>query len=364
MYMQNDIVAAASKGPHIAPPRVDPAVRQAEIDYILETANAALPKSIQKKLGRLSLAPASEDNDRNYFAQIRSEPIGAAGLEFRYPIPVRDTGEGGMDSHIANIVEAAVLTAGQASTLRRWTATMREMVLAIVDPASSGFAPMRFVAVGIKPVTSNGQMDITIDVEMLGCDLTTGIERVTAREVHHVKSELETLVETHFARRKTLAQAKVAGASGFVDEAALRIIDAARLDRAEILGLLRDRREVDFSFGGDEGYDVRGALFWVDGVISGYAERRNAGVLFRLDDKRLTIEATGLPATIIATLPGKRLREVVDIDIVPPNALILDVADSGDLLYFDLAIGRRGIEDEFPVAWPVEGAGDAERVQG
>lgn len=350
MYMQNDIVAAAIKGPHIDAPRIDPAVRQAEIDYILTTANAALPKAVLKKLGGLSLARASQDNDNAYFAQIRSEPIGPSGVEFRYPIPARATGEGGLDGHVANIVEAAVGVAKPSRAMRDWTDAMRQIGQEAIQPATGGIWPMRAVAVGATPIYAQGRMDVTIDVEMLGCDLSVGIERATAHGPDEIEVKLAKLVETHLLRSRTLAQAKVAGATGWIDEAALNIIDVAGLDRAEILTLVRDRHDVEFSFGGEEGYDVSGALYWVDGVITGFAERRTKAGLYRLGGKTLTIETRGLPATIISSMLGRRLREVVDLEIIPESALIVDINEADDLLYLELEIARRPIEEEFPAA--------------
>lgn len=349
MYMQNDIVAAANRGPKIGEPRIDPAMRQAEIEQILARANWALPKPALRKLGPLSLAAASEDSDQRYFAQVRSEPIGNTGIEFRYPIPARDTGKGSIERKVAKLVEAAVRTAEHAARLRKLNSLVREKTDDAIGSAAGGFSPMCLAAVGVTPSPAEGELAITIDVEMLGCDLTLGIERVTAWGVGEVKSKLKKLAEVHLARRKTLVQAQMADASAFIDEAAVRIIEAAGLERSAILRLVRERRDVEFSWGGEEGYDTRGALFWVDGMITGYAEHRSSNAFFRLDGSQLTIEATGLPATVIVGLPGRRLRDVIDIDVIPPSAFILDATESNGLLYLDLEISRRPLEQEIPV---------------
>lgn len=276
--------------------------------------------------------------------------MGPSGFEFRYPVPARSTGEGGLERHIANIVDAAVRTVKVAVGLRKWAGLLYEMGQAAIESATGGISPMRIVAVGITPEVAQGEISSTIDVEMLCCDLTTGVERVTGREPEEIERKLAKLVETHLERRRLLAQARVAGATGWIDEAALLVIDAAGLDRAEILALVRDRGDVEFSFGGPEGHDVRGALYWVDGVITGFAERRGADGLYRLNGRTLTIETKGVPATILASITGRRLREVVDLAIIPASALIVDVTEADDLLYLDLEIARLPIEDEFPTA--------------
>ena len=119
MFMQNDIVAAAAKGPHIDPPRIDPAVRQAEIGYILSAANSALSKATLRKLGGLSLAGARDDNDSSYFAQIRSEQIGNSGCEFRFSIWARDTGRTNLDATVTDLVGEAERFAKVTSELQR-----------------------------------------------------------------------------------------------------------------------------------------------------------------------------------------------------------------------------------------------------
>jgi hypothetical protein len=345
--MQNDIAAAAdivSKGPHIDAPRIDPAVRKAEIDYVVTAANAALPKTVLKKLGALSLAAASEDDAPSYFAQIRSEPIGNSGCEFRFPLPARNTGRRDLDATVAELVDAALRFAKTGSKLRSYATLIREMAEEAIAPATGGIARMRVSAVGVTPHYSEGEIDTTIDIEMLGEDLTSGIERVTERDTDKLDGKLAKLVAKHLERRKALAQAKAVGATGWIDDAALRIINAAGFDLAEIVGMLRTQRDVEFSYGGEDGYDVSGALGWRDGVIDGFAERRYTGGLFRLDGRVLTIETKGLLATVIADLVGRRLRDVIDLALIPENALIVDFSESGEWLYLELEISRSPIE--------------------
>lgn len=347
MYMQNEIAATAdavAKGPTIDAPRIDPAVRQAEIDYILAVASAALPKTALRKLGGLSLAAASEDNAQSYFAQIRSEPIGSSGCEFRFPIPARDTGRQDLDATVVQLVEAASRFAKTGPKLRKYATMIRDIAEEAIAPTIGGIASMRVAAVGVTPVYSGGEIYTTIDIEMMGCDLTPGIERVTERDVDRLEEKLAKLVATHLARRKALAQAKAAGATGWFDDAALRIIDAAGFDRSEVVSMLRTQRDIEFSYGGDDGRDISGALGWEDGVIEGFAERRYNGGMFRLDGRVLTIETKGLLAVVIADLIGHRLREVIDLQLIPENALIVDVSESGEWLYLELEISRTTIE--------------------
>lgn len=281
MFMQNRI-AAAAKGAHMCAPRIDPERRRAEIDQVLAAANTALPKAALRKLGKLSFAPAIADDDKAYHAQIRSEPIGRSGLEFRCPIPATG-GDGDLDGLVDKVVEAAVVTARISSKLGEWSKVVRELADGGIEPATGGIANMRVLAIGATPDLHGGELKPTIDVEMLACDLRVGVERVSERDFGGLEEKLGKLVAVHLARSKVLAQAKVQGTSGWVDDAALLIIDAAGFDREDILATMASREEVEFSFGGDEGHDVMGALYWSNGVIKGYAERRDVGKLYRLD---------------------------------------------------------------------------------
>jgi hypothetical protein len=349
MYMQNDIVAAASPTFHIDLPKIDPAERSAEIDRVIAIATAAIPKAQMKKLGRLSFAQARDDDDHSYFGQIRSEPLGACGLEFRFPMPARETGHQDPEQVAAKLAESAVCIARESRGLKKFAALMREVVDEAIESAKGGIAELRVIALGVTPGRSAEQLKVTIDVEMLGDDLTTGIERVTELTdgggLDRLQERLKELCAKHVERRKALARAKVAGVSGWIDDSALRILDVSGLGRSAALAMLRLDRQVDFRFGGERGYELMGGVYWEDGVVCGYVESRERGKAFRLEAGVLTIESNQLPATIVASLVGRHLGGLIDIDFIPGNALITEVGESGEWLYLRLEIGTTPIEE-------------------
>ena len=207
---------------------------------------------------------------------------------------------------------------------------------------------MRLVAIGATPGYTEEHWKITVDVEMLGDDLTLGVERVCEHAMSggmdRLEERLQQLAAKHVARRRTLAEAKVAGASGWIDDAALRVLDVSGLGRSAAMEMLRLDRQVDFSFGGDDGYDLMGGVYWDDGVVRGYVENRERGNTYRLEAQILTIESGRLPSTIKGSLVGRHLREVLEFGYVPGNALIVEARESGDWLYLTLEIGRSLIE--------------------
>lgn len=349
VYMQNDIAAAAtSKGPHFNEPRIDPGERLAEVDQVIAAATAAMPKATMRKLGALSFAIAAHDDDYSYFGQIRSEPIGGSGLEFRFPVPARDTGRRDLAKVAGQLVEAAVTTARSAPKFAEQASLIREMAAQSIAPATGGITAMRIVAIGLTPSLPGAMMRLTVDVEMLGDDLTLGIDRVVGHDIDSLEEKLGKLVELHLTRRKALAAARVAGVSGWIDDAARLVLDTAGLGVGGTVPMLGLQPEVDFSFGGYEGYDVSAAIFWVDGTVKCFVEDRTRGSTFRLQQDQLTVEGANVPAEIRPGLIGRRVREVVDIPVIPRTAIIVDVRESDEWLYLDLEIGRSPLEAAGP----------------
>lgn len=349
MYMQNDIAAAATPVFHVDLPRIDPAKRRAEVEQVIALATAAIPKTQMRKLGRLSFAAARDDDDHSYFGQIRSEPIGTSGVELRYPISARGTGDRDLDQVVAELVEVSDCVSRAARTLKKLGTLVREVADEALRTAKGGIAEMRVVAIGVTPGRTEKQLRVTVDVEMLGDDLTAGIERVCKHAhsggIDRIEERLKELADKHITRRKVLAQAKVIGTTGWIDDSALRILDLSGLGRAAALKLLSQNRQVNISFGGDSGYDLMGGVHWDDGVIRGYVENHDRESTFRLEAEVLTIQAKGLPETIIASLVGRHLGELIDISYIPGSALITEVEESGDWLYLRLEIGASTIRD-------------------
>ena len=341
MYMQNDIVADGAQRWRIDPPRVDAAALEAELDRTVAAASEATPSAIMDKLSSFSVSLASEGHGR---AQIRSEPIGATGCEFRFDIPMRNTPLQDVEPTAKRLVDAAVATVKSA---RRWasaTRQIRDMAESLINEDRGGISRMRVIAVGVCPIDRD-RIATIVDVETLGRDLRPAVHRISALDVAQLAANMKPLVEAHRLRRDALAQAVVSNASGWIDHAALRILDRAGMDRAEIVELLRGQREVEFSLPNEDGDLLIGSVYWADGIIMGYVESRELGATFRLESNQLLIEPQELPAAIVASLPGRRLRQLVDIDFVPPDALILDVLQSSDWMMLDLEFGRSTIED-------------------
>ena len=339
MYMQNDIVAAPSS-PRIRDRHIDATRQPDELNQIVVAATAAMPAHILEVLGSLSPALA-RNGDHCIEPQIRSEPIGASRCEFRYPVPASAPELSDVDGMVTALVAAAVQTAYSIPALEEWVERVRTMAERAIRPTNGALAPIEITAIGVTPYFDGDEFETTIDFTTLGSDLKPTTQRVSESELFRLEENLKQRVATHIVRREVLAAAMVAGVTGWVDDAALGIMAAAGLDRAETLGMLATTRDIEFSFGGEHGEDRTGELFWENGVIRCYVEQ---GAAFQLEGSELSIPKV-LPGTIVATLPGRCLRDVVDLELIPANALIVEVVEDPSWLKLRLEIGRTPIEE-------------------
>ncbi|MFA5990320.1 MAG: hypothetical protein WC803_12045 [Sphingomonas sp.] len=336
--MENDIAASTVSGPQVEPPRLDPVARQAEIAQVLAAATEAMPRSVMRKLGRLSVAEALEDDDQAYFLQIRSEPIGTSGVEFRFPLPAFRSDEPDVDRKVGELVEAATAIVRATKPLKAFSQIIRENAQRVIGSATDGISPLQIVAIGARPTPTG--IETTIDLRTLGADLRVGVHRVSETDTDRLDRKLRQLVETHLRCQTELARVTVAGGTGWIDDAALGVIGMAGLDPTAVLRMLKIQRDVEFRFGDG----ATGAVYWEDGTIRGHIVSRGPASHYRLDGDLLTVNAKGLPATILAALVGRRLRNVVDIECIPHSALITGTEQRGDMLKLTMELGRRTIE--------------------
>lgn len=342
MYMQSSILsAAATAGPHIDGPRIDPTQRSGELQAVLDIANASRAKL--RTIGPFSVAPARADDDRSYFAQIRAQPKRATeGLEFRYDMPAARMDRQDVATTARTLTDAARTFDGLEDR-RRLFKGIKQMAGGVLAPASSGLSPMRFLAGGITLLDGDGFTN-TVDVEMLGPDLTIGIERVTHFDMATVEERLEELVDKHLIRSKLRAQAIASRALGSIDDAALRILEIAGISLAEAVGHLRQRQELSFSFGGNEGYDFYAAVTWCDGVIRGQVQPLGKAD-WAFEGDLLMIHELKLPETVIHALAGRRIGEVITHAFIPADALIASVRTSGQWTHLTLVIANRFLDE-------------------
>lgn len=342
MMMQNG--AAAEHGrPTIDDPAPAQRERLAELELLLQRVNAAMAPHVSERLGTLK-ASAATTGDDGCALQIRSEPIDPAGCEFRYPDPIEP--EGDADQAAAEVLAAAVRTMYAVPRLADWTAEVRRIAAGIIGPASEGAWPMRVTAIGVTPYQDGDEFETTIDVAMLGSDLRPQVTRVGDPDLAGLATLLRHFTATHAARVDAFAEATAAGVRGRVDQTALRVAARAGVPIGMALEHLETSRQISLLHGGEDADDVADMLFWDDGVVRAAAENMPGAPVFQLEGQVLGIPR-GLPDTVVAALPGRRLREVVDLALIPETSLIVDVREDLGWLRLRLKTGRE------PIAAPV-----------
>jgi hypothetical protein len=95
---------------------------------------------------------------------------------------------------------------------------------------------------------------------MLGNDLKPGIERITAQDLRCLARDVESLVDEHRTRVKAAVQARRARSIGWVTQAAVRIMDAARLGHRSTIEAVHAHGDVGLSFAGPDGRSFRANL--------------------------------------------------------------------------------------------------------
>ena len=341
MNMQSQIAAAKTTGPTFNEPRFDPAARQEHIDAILKYANRS--RKGLSRLGEFSLAPARHDEAYSYFAQIRATPRSCfGGVEFRFDIPARSTRELDPQEVAENLLMAA-RKFNRLTGVGPYAKLVRAIVENALKPAADCLVPMRLAAFGMTMDVRRTDFQLTVDVEMLGDDLTVDVDRVSDNDIDRLDEKLVELVAKHMARQKLWTLATASRACGWIDDVARRIMEAAGLSCSEVVSRLRGSSDLDFYFGGDDGYDFSAALNWEDGVIRGHFRPIENDCDFGAD--YLTILRAKALDTDIASLPGRRFSDLYEQAFIPADALITAVATSDAWLYVRLAVGMSLIDE-------------------
>ena len=345
MFMQNEIVGTAAPTFHLKEIRIDPAKCRAELETVVALANAG--RRGIKKLGEFSVSLAREDDDHSYFTQIRAVPSsGFGGCEFRYDMPARNTGNRDLESTAKQLLASARAFA-RLEGLDEVADQVRAFAARVTEPATTGTVPMRVVAFGMTVGTNGSHIGFVLDVEALGDDLRPGMIRVHAHEEHGLQEKLEKVVRRHVALQAKRDLAFASRALGWIDETAVAILDASGMTRQQAFALLRESRQFEFYFGGEEGCDNGASLFWEDGVVYGSldpVDNRSA-----ICGNRLTILRPPIPDTLLTAWAGRRFGDVASHDYIPADALVTRVENTGDWVYIDFVAPMRQIDEGLAV---------------
>lgn len=299
--------------------------RQMELRRVVEIANSRL--AVLPGVQAFEIAPMKGDaHHREHQTQIRAISLAASqSAEFRYTLPLRHSGCAGFDDLAWDVAGRAheFFTDSQLAKLGVTARSATELIIA----AAAGVSILpRLFAVGVSFEFATRTPRICADVEMLGDDLALGVERVFGFDIDHLRSEVTRYVKVHETRDAVRIRAVDARASGWIDQTALRLIDAAGLGRRQTIEVVVREGWVNLSFHGRDGDHFDATLHQADGLIIGWAmpcHRR-----WGLKHGNLVIYGQGMPHTLRDSLTGRRVGEVFQNAELPADAVIAIVDET------------------------------------
>ena len=208
-------------------------------------------------------------------------------------------------------------------------------------------AGMEIDAWGIRTPTS-WEERLPILILMVACrglDTQPEIDRLPVYHGHGLEVDLERMVARHLGAERVAASWKAQSAIGAIDATAAGAARLCGLNVREIMAGLRHSPQFPFECPSE---DLKGAFKWKDFSIAATIEGHPG---WRLDETVLTLPKSRMPETLTGALSGGRLARLVEIDAMPPDAVIesfeitqaddLEVTLRRDILLID-AEGRLG----------------------
>ena len=291
-----------------------PANHKAEIDEVIDLANRSRRKP--QELGEFSIATLGRDVVRDGYIQIRAAPVSSRdGLEFRFllqaagdiTILTRECAK-----HLVNASQQFDRMVGLASAMG-----IHAAVDAAVELAARSQPNLRITAIGITPDSEAERYNITVHLETLGNDLNPVLERVIGWDLAEVEVELGNIVALHLRRDELRTQALASRALGWIDGAALRILDASGLSQEKAIDRLLSEQPLEFCFTHTGDREFSASLCWVDGVVRANLEPIDQEWSFNSDC--LSIANPGVPATVTTAWKGRRIGDIIEQEFIPPQ---------------------------------------------
>lgn len=337
--MSSHNLAATPCAVRFLKPRIDPVSRQAELDAVVSLGNER--RYGIEDLGPFSVAPARSDSDYTYFTQIRAVPLSFNGYEFRFDMPPGEFGEYDFGDEVETMLKEA---AGfcRLGDLSEFIGTVKAMIAERIAPASRCLDSLRLIAIGVQFNLADGSFGLVADLERLGRDLKPGIDRITGRDLMTLEDKLTSFVAEHLERAKLRVSAAASRAVGWIDAAAVNIVEASGIAISDAIARLRGQQTVEFTFIAD-GAEHSAALHWDNGVIRG--EIDGVDGLWTLSGELMKMLNPGLPEVIFTAWAGRRFGEVVESRFIPADAIVTGTWSVGEWIYVEMVIGSRFIAE-------------------
>ncbi|MEC3950146.1 hypothetical protein [Sphingobium sp. HWE2-09] len=293
-------------------------------------------------LEAFSLAHALRHDDERESWQVRAVSSNSpSGCEFRFAVQPEAVGQDDAASLARSILDAAELFTA-LEDLDVAAEGDRVAAERLAASTADGTRPMRVVAIGLL-VSPNGGTDWILDVDALGDDLQLRTYRIHQGSKPSFDQELELLVSRHRKRQPLRDLAAASRAIGWMDEAALRIIEVAGLQTDQVIAGLRRHPHVEFPFERMQGQHRTACLFWRDGVIFGSVSPRADGERFSEDE--LVLPDISLPDTVLAAWQGRRFGDLATHRLVPSDAVVTRVQAVSGHIWIKIVSPRRPVAE-------------------
>lgn len=291
-----------------------------------------------KGLGEFSVAATAGDTDFFAYPQIRAAPIRRShGLEFRYSVglhAMRVTRPFKFAPHLLASANAFVCL----TNLKPKAVRLREIATRGLGAAGERSVPMRLVALGVEPVLPHDNLLLyVIDFETLGDNLNPSFDRVAETNLATLESKLSEKVARHIFRDDLRSQVMSVGGIAYIDELALRVIDASDVTRAEAIQLLATTRRLEFDASDEKSQTRHAELFWSDGVLR--ATVGSGSDDWQCRSSSMSFKPPAIPDTIMDALPGRPLGVLVQHPLLPTAAIIRALHPYDGQLLVDIDMG-------------------------
>jgi len=255
---------------------------------------------------------------------VASRPLAAfGGCEFRYSPSIEDLLEQDVDAIATDMRRALGDFLSSGETLQPQAVAARKLAEWVLDRGGLGRSTP--IVIGVEMHRAHGPM-LVVETTGLRDDLLIGRIEAAGFGMADLNIHLLACAAKQRHRSRLRAQATEAGATAWVDEFALHVVDRCGLLPSTVADLVDADEELAIEIGiGDDALAT--SFLWNEGVLGIAFSGEHP--LFEFQGRSLTIDCAGVPDTALALLPGRSLRSLIDHPLLPARSRILDIRNLG-----------------------------------
>lgn len=198
---------------------------------------------------------------------------------------------------------------------------------------------MHVTSIGLYPHCYIDEVHLTLDIEMLGDDLRSGIEHVGGwnSEVLKLEAGVDRKIARHAKLERRRQQLVAAGAVCWIGEIALRIAQDAGLTIADVIDLLEDRTELELLYHRPGSAPLACRIRWSGGALCGVAA--SPADTWQCSGGLMSAKGLHLPEALACAMPGRLLGSLFDHPLIPAEAIITNWHDLSGSISIPIRLG-------------------------